>query len=189
MNRIAIFASGNGSNAEEIITHFKDHEDIKVVALLSNNPDAFALERAKKFGIRTFVFERKQFREKQEVLHWLTNKRVSHVVLAGFMWLIPHYLVQAYPDKIINLHPALLPKFGGKGMYGMHVHEAVKKAGETETGITIHLVNEKYDEGRIVFQARCAIEPQLTAQQIADKVHELEYRHYPQVIEDWIVGS
>jgi phosphoribosylglycinamide formyltransferase 1 len=188
-HRIAIFASGSGTNAEEILKHFDQHPTIEVVILLSNNPQAYALERAKKFNVSTLAFTRQQFRESDEVLNCLKDKGVTHVVLAGFMWLVPINLVRAFPERIINIHPALLPKFGGKGMYGMHVHEAVKAAGEKETGITIHVVNEKYDEGKILFQAKCAVSPTDTADQIASKVHALEHQNFPRVIEDWIRAS
>lgn len=187
--RIAIFASGSGSNAEEIIKHFKNHPDIDVSLLLSNNPAAFALERAKRLGITSKTFTRHEFRETHVVLEWLREKQITHVVLAGFLWLIPKYLIQAFPDRIINIHPALLPKYGGKGMYGTIVHEAVKAADETETGITIHLVNENYDEGKILFQGRCNIERHYTPEEIAQCVHKLEYEHYPKVIEKWIMGE
>jgi phosphoribosylglycinamide formyltransferase 1 len=185
-SRIAIFASGNGSNAEEIIKRFQQHPSIEVVMLLSNNPDAFALDRAKKYNIQTKVFSRQIFKESREVLNWLKEKKVSHVVLAGFLWLIPDYLIQAFPNRIINIHPALLPKFGGQGMYGIKVHEAVKAAREKETGITIHLVNEHYDEGKILFQGKCSVVDSATPQDIAACVHNLEYEFYPKVIEKWI---
>jgi len=184
--RIAIFASGSGTNAEEILAYFNHHPTIEVVLLLSNNPSAFALARAEKYKVSAKVFTSEQFKDTTVVLDWLQEKEVSHVVLAGFMWLVPAYLTQHYPNKIINIHPALLPKFGGKGMYGMRVHEAVKSAGETKTGITIHLVNEKYDEGRILFQATCEVLGADSPRQIADKVHSLEYAHYAKVIEQWI---
>lgn len=169
--------------------HFSTHPTIEVVALLSNNPQAYALERAKKFNVSTFVFTRTQFRESDDVLNYLKERKVTHIVLAGFMWLVPMNLVKAFPKKIVNIHPALLPKFGGKGMYGMYVHEAVQAAGEKETGITIHEVNEKYDEGMILFQAKCDIHSADTPDQIASKVHALEYQHYPRVIENWITTS
>jgi phosphoribosylglycinamide formyltransferase 1 len=187
--RIAIFASGSGTNAEEIMKYFKNHAAIEVAGLVSNNAQAYALERAKKYGVPVFVFDRKLFRESQIVLEWLTERKITHVVLAGFMWLIPEYLLRAFPNRIINIHPALLPKFGGKGMYGMHVHEAVKATNEAVTGITIHLVNEKYDEGKILFQATCEVTPADTPEDIAHKVHALEYANYPRVIEDWIVKA
>jgi phosphoribosylglycinamide formyltransferase-1 len=187
--RIAIFASGGGTNAEEIFTYFKSNSSIQVVGLLSNNPEAYALQRAKNHGVPVLTFTRNEFRETTLVLDWLKEKQATHIVLAGFMWLVPQYLVQAYPNKIVNIHPALLPKFGGKGMYGIHVHEAVKAAGEKETGITIHLVNEKYDDGRVLFQASCDILQSDTAEDVAGKVHELEYRHYPRVIEQWVMSN
>lgn len=187
--RIAIFASGSGTNAEELFKYFHHHPSIEIVLLLSNNPEAYALQRAKNHGVPMRVFDRKQFRESTVVLDWLQEYGVTHVVLAGFMWLVPTYMVHAYPDAIVNIHPALLPKFGGKGMYGMHVHEAVKNAGEKETGITIHLVNERYDEGKTLFQASCEVLPADTPEAIASRVHELEYAHYPRVIEQWIAGQ
>ena len=184
--RLAIFASGSGTNAEAIMNHFKQHSSAKVVLLLSNNSEAFALERAKKFNVPTKVFTRQQWKESEIVLEWLAQKEVTHVILAGFLWLVPQYLIQAYPDKIINIHPALLPKFGGKGMYGMKVHESVKSMGEKETGITIHVVNQHYDEGEILFQSKCSVDESDTPVTIAQKVHELEYAHFPGVIEKWI---
>jgi phosphoribosylglycinamide formyltransferase-1 len=185
-SRIVIFASGSGTNAEEIFRYFKHHDSIRVVGLVSNNPNAFALERAKNHQVPSLVFDRKQFRETTLVNDWLRQQGTTHLVLAGFMWLIPSVLIREYPDRIINIHPALLPKYGGKGMYGMHVHEAVKAAGEQETGITIHQVNEHYDEGLILFQAKCTVTSVDTADIIAQKVHQLEYAHYPRVIEEWI---
>jgi len=187
--RLAIFASGSGTNAEEIFKHFKNHPSIEVVLLLSNNPQAFALQRARNFGIDAKIFDRSQFRESTVVLDWLQEKKVTHVVLAGFLWLIPTYLIQAYPHHIINIHPALLPNHGGKGMYGMKVHEAVKLAGDTTTGITIHAVDDKYDEGEVIFQATCPVHADDTPEQIADKVHQLEYQHYPAVIERWVLRN
>ncbi|MBL7859205.1 MAG: phosphoribosylglycinamide formyltransferase [Cyclobacteriaceae bacterium] len=188
-SRIAIFASGSGSNAEEIFKYFQGHASIEVVLLLSNNPEAYALERAKKFHIPTLVFNRKQWRESEIVLEWLKEKEITHVVLAGFLWLVPVYLIRAFPGKIINIHPALLPKFGGKGMYGMKVHEAVKASGDTETGITIHEVNEQYDEGKILHQSKCVVTPNDSPNDIAQKIHQLEYVHYPRIIEQWIKSN
>lgn len=169
--------------------HFQDHASIEIVLLLSNNPQAFALERAKKFNIPSKIFTRLEFRESEEVLIWLHKRNVTHLVLAGFMWLVPDYLVRSYPHRIINIHPALLPKFGGKGMYGVYVHEAVKASGEKETGITIHEVNERYDEGKILFQATCEVNTTDTPEQIANKIHQLEHAHYPKVIEAWIMNK
>lgn len=187
--RLAVFISGNGSNAEAIFSFFKNHPSVQVVLVLSNNPEAFGLQRATKFGIPSRVFTKKQFRESGDVINWLKEAKVTHVVLAGFLWLIPAALIQQYPHRIINIHPALLPKYGGKGMYGAKVHEAVKAAGETETGITIHEVDENYDEGRILFQGKCPIHPTYSSLQIAEQVQRLEHAHYPRVIERWINQS
>jgi phosphoribosylglycinamide formyltransferase 1 len=184
-SRIAIFASGSGTNAEAIFTYFKNHPSVEVVALLSNNPQAYALKRAANFNVPTKTFTKQEFRDSTIVLDWLQQKEVTHVVLAGFMWLVPTYLIKAFPHRIINIHPALLPKFGGKGMYGSHVHAAVKNAKEKETGITIHLVNEKYDEGKILFQTSCSIKPDDSVDDIANNVHALEHAHYPRIIEAW----
>lgn len=188
-HRIAIFASGSGSNAEEVMAYFQYHPSIEVKLLLSNNINAQALQRAEKFKVKTRIFSKTQFRESYEVLTWLKEEKITHIVLAGFMWLVPNYLTHNYSGKIINIHPALLPKFGGKGMYGMFVHEAVKAAAESETGITIHEVNEHYDEGNIVFQATCGIDETDTPQSIALKVQQLEHMHYPKVIERWILNK
>lgn len=183
--RIAILASGSGSNAEQIIKYFADHQLINVELILSNNPRAFVLDRAKRLNIPALVFSREEFSTK--VPQWLLENGVTHIVLAGFLWLIPPALLAAYPNKIINIHPALLPKFGGKGMYGMKIHELVKSSNETETGITIHLINEKYDEGPILYQGRCEVLDTDTPDQIADKVHKLEYACYPKIIEKWVL--
>lgn len=187
--KIAIFASGSGTNAEEIFKHFKDHPHIEVVLLLSNKPDAYALKRAENHHVDTVVFNREQFSEGKIITDALQRAGVTHIVLAGFLWLVPEYLLAAFPDKIINIHPALLPKYGGKGMYGSKVHEAVKAAGDLVTGITIHLVNSKYDEGRILFQGKCDLSMEHTPEEIAACVHKLEHEHYPRVIEEWILGA
>lgn len=184
--RLAVLASGSGTNAEQIFKHFIDHPSIEVVLLMSNNPNAFALKRAKNYHVKTMVFDRSQFAEGSEILKILNDNGVTHLVLAGFLWLIPAYLLRAFPDRIINIHPALLPRYGGKGMYGAKVHEAVKAAGDLQTGITIHLVNDRYDEGKILFQGTCAIAEHLTPDEIAECVHKLEHEHYPRVIEEWI---
>jgi phosphoribosylglycinamide formyltransferase 1 len=186
--RIAIFASGNGSNAEAIIEYFKDHASINVGLVLSNNADAYVLERAKKYGMPAKSFLKDDYKQPGKVIQYLSSENITHIVLAGFLWLIPDYLIKLYPDKIINIHPALLPKFGGKGMYGNRVHEAVKLAGEKETGITIHLVNEHYDDGRVVFQKSCPIETAHSAIDIAQCVQALEHKYYPEVIENWILS-
>jgi phosphoribosylglycinamide formyltransferase 1 len=183
---LAIFASGSGTNAEAIFSHFKKHDSIKVGLVLTNNPTAGVLEKAKKFDIKSNVFIKSQFNESDEVVELLKAHQITHVVLAGFLLLVPKNLIAAYPKKIINIHPALLPKFGGKGMYGVKVHEAVKAMGEIETGITIHEVNEKFDDGKIIFQIKCEVVPTDTPQDIANKVQVLEHKNYPSVIEEWV---
>jgi len=180
--RIAIFASGSGTNAEAIMQHFSNHTTAEVALILSNKVDAFVLERAKKHHVPTKVFNRATFRDTNEVVALLQAENISLIVLAGFLWLIPEQMVEAFPNQIINIHPALLPKYGGKGMYGMRVHEAVKAAGETETGITIHYVNEAYDEGQIIEQAKCAVLPEDSPEDIAQKIHQLEHEYFSKVI-------
>ncbi len=187
--KLAILASGSGTNAERITEYFKEKEGIEVSLILSNKPDAFVLTRAEKLNVPTLVFNRSEFYESDLVSGKLKEYEIDFIVLAGFLWLIPEYLTHAYPNCILNIHPALLPKYGGKGMYGSRVHEAVKAAEETETGITIHYVNENYDEGQIIFQATCAINPSDTPDVIASKVHELEYEHFPRVIEEVVTKS
>ena len=187
--KIAIFASGSGTNAEEIIKYFIHHRSIEVVVVLTNNPDAFVIKRAQQFGIPFKVFDKGSLMNSDLILHTLSEYQVTHIVLAGFMWLIPGNIIQAFPNRIINIHPALLPKFGGKGMYGIKVHQAVRNAGETETGITIHVIDEKYDEGRIVLQKKCAIESSDDPESIAAKVHQLEHAFYPRAIESWILET
>ncbi|MEZ0542116.1 phosphoribosylglycinamide formyltransferase [Fibrella arboris] len=189
MKRIAIFASGSGSNAEEITRYFSAQTDVSIVLILTNNPQAGVIDRSRRgFGcgqhVPVVVFDRAAFRDSDRVVHLLTDQHIDLIVLAGFMWLVPTTLVQAFPGRIINIHPALLPKFGGKGMYGHHVHEAVVGAGETESGITIHFVNERYDEGQIIFQAVCPVSPADSPDDVATKVHALEYAHYPRVVSE-----
>lgn len=181
---LAIFASGSGSNAENVVNYFNDHPTIQVSEILSNKEDAFVHERAKKLGIFSSSFSKEDFKN-DAFLKKLED--VDFVILAGFLWLIPPYLIKAFPNKIINIHPSLLPKFGGKGMYGSHVHQAVIEAGEKESGVTIHVVNEEYDKGEILFQAKCEISGEDNADSLAKKIHELEYAHFPKVIEDFIV--
>ena len=184
MKNIAIFASGNGTNAERIAKYFAENPNVSVRIILTNNPKAFVIERAKKLSIPAFVFDKDTFFKTDEVLQVLLNKKTDLVVLAGFMWLVPGYLIQAYPGKIINIHPALLPKYGGKGMYGHHVHEAVLKNREKTSGITIHYVNEKYDEGQIILQKEIPVLENDTPDTLASRIHELEYEYYPRVIEE-----
>jgi phosphoribosylglycinamide formyltransferase 1 len=186
ITNIAILASGSGSNAQKIMDYFQGSEEIQVKFLLSNNKEAYALERARKMSVETRVFDRKAFRESNEIVDFLLSNDVSWVVLAGFLWMIPENLIKAFPGRIINIHPALLPLYGGKGMYGIHVHTAVHKARDKESGISIHLVNEKYDEGEIVFQAKCLLDENDTPESIAAKVLELEHEHFPKVIEKLI---
>lgn len=179
---IAIFASGTGSNAENIIKHFQGREGLRFV-VLSNKPDAPVLAKAQALGVPTFTFNREDFYETGRVLAYLQAQHTDWVVLAGFLWLVPANLVAAYRHRMVNIHPALLPKFGGKGMYGEKVHSAVLAEGEAESGITIHWVNEHYDEGQAILQARCPVLPTDTPQTLAQRVHGLEYVHYPQVLE------
>jgi phosphoribosylglycinamide formyltransferase-1 len=185
--KLAIFASGGGTNAEQIIRYFKNHKNILVGMILSNNKDAFVLKRALKHKIPQFVFDRNTFYKEKSVDELLKLNEIDFIVLAGFMWLIPERFVKAYPNKIVNIHPALLPKYGGKGMYGHHVHEAVVKNREQKSGITIHWVNEQYDEGAIIYQATCAITSSDTPEDVANKVHQLEYEYYPRIIEQVIM--
>jgi phosphoribosylglycinamide formyltransferase-1 len=188
-SRIAVFASGSGTNAEEIFKYFQNHSSISVVLLLCNNPQAAVLRRAAKYNIPAKLFTREDFIGSEKVLDWLKEMNVTHVVLAGFLWLLPEYLIRTFPKEIINIHPSLLPKFGGKGMYGSKVHEAVKQSGESETGITIHVVNKHYDEGQVLYQASCKLEPTDTPELIASKVHRLEHKYYSEVIERWVGDS
>jgi formyltetrahydrofolate-dependent phosphoribosylglycinamide formyltransferase len=183
--RLAIFASGKGSNAEKIIQYLENHAVIKVTLIVSNRNTAGVLSIADKYGINTLLIDKEGFTHGDEYVQILVNEGITHVVLAGFLWKVPEKLTQAFRNKIINIHPALLPKFGGKGMYGMHVHDAVLAAGERESGITIHLVDEEYDHGKTLFQATLAVDPSDTADSLAEKIHALEHQHYPKVIEKW----
>ncbi len=181
---IAIFASGRGSNAEKIITFFKDDPSVKIGLILSNRKEAKVLDLAQAHQIPTYIAAREDFYHSDKITTTLAKHKIDLIVLAGFLWLIPAYLVSAYPNKIINIHPALLPKYGGKGMYGMNVHKAVHKAGENETGITIHYVNERYDDGAVIFQAACELEKSDSPEQIAKKVLALEHQYLPQVLKE-----
>lgn len=182
--RIAIFASGSGSNAQKIMEHFKYSDSAEVALVLSNNPDAYVLQRADNFEIPTHVFDKNDFYKTDEIVNLLKRLDIDLVVLAGFLWLVPENLLKGFPNKIINIHPALLPKFGGKGMYGDRVHKAVLEAGEDEHGITIHFVNENFDEGEIIQQARFRVEPGDTLEIIKFNGQQLEHTHYPKVIEN-----
>jgi len=189
MNRIAVFASGSGSNAENLIRYFYGSDIINIKLVLSNKKEAFVLERAKKLGVQTKVFSREDFYGSKQVLLALKDQQIDYIVLAGFLWLIPEYLLDAFPNRIVNIHPALLPKYGGKGMYGMNVHREVVKQGETHSGISIHLVNKEYDKGKILFQATVPVNKDDSPEDLARKVHELEYEHYPKVVEAYIAGE
>jgi len=181
MKKIAIFASGSGTNAENIVNYFSDYENIQVEIILSNKKNATVLEKAKKLNIEAVFFTKEELKS-DEITKLLLDKDINLIVLAGFLWLVPKNLIQAFPDRIINIHPALLPKYGGKGMYGDRVHKEVIKNGEKESGITIHYVNERYDEGSIIFQAKCDVYETDNVDDLAQRVHELEYQYYPEVI-------
>ena len=187
--RIAIFASGSGSNAQRIAEYFTGTEILEISAIYSNNPNAYVLERAKLLGISSVLFNRDDFYNTNSVLEDLKSRETDWIVLAGFLWLIPESILKAFPQRIINIHPALLPAFGGKGMFGMKVHQAVIASGDKESGITIHYVNEHYDEGNIVFQARCPISEEDTPEMLAAKIHELEYEYFPVVIGKLVAGA
>lgn len=188
-SQLAIFASGGGSNADKICTYFKSHPSIAVSLILTNRADAGVLQVADKHGIESVYISKKYWSHPEIILPVLETSGITHIVLAGFLSLIPDWLISAYSGHIINIHPALLPKYGGKGMYGHHVHEAVKSAGETVSGITIHEVNEHYDEGRILFQHEVQLHADDTAEEIARKVLQVEHTWFPVVIERWITGS
>jgi len=183
MKRVVIFASGSGSNAENLIKFFHNSDNASVVQVLTNNPHAKVLDRCKKLNISALSFNRIAFTQTEDVLNILKASQPDLIILAGFLWKFPENILKAFPNKVINIHPALLPKFGGKGMYGMHVHEAVVNNKEIETGITIHYVNENYDEGATIFQAKCDVLPTDTAEDVASKIHELEMEHFPKVVD------
>lgn len=186
MKRILIFASGSGSNAENIIKYFKDSALATVTQVLTNNEHAKVLERCERLNIKSLVFNRKEFSKEDTILNLLKNE-ADYIILAGFLWRVPQKIVDAFPNKIINVHPALLPKYGGKGMYGMNVHKLVVENKEKESGITIHFVNENYDEGAIIFQKSVKLDENDTPEEVASKIHELEYEHFPKVIEGVIL--
>ncbi len=183
MKRIVIFASGSGSNAENLIKFFHNSDNASVIQILCNNPHAKVLDRAKRLNISALSFNKVAFTKTEDVLNILKASQPDLIVLAGFLWKFPENILNAFPNKVINVHPALLPKYGGKGMYGKHVHKAIVANNETKTGITIHYVNENYDEGAIIFQAECDVIPNDTADDVAAKIHELEMEHFPKVVE------
>lgn len=186
MRNIAIFASGSGTNAENIIKFFSTNKTARVSLVLSNKREAYVLKRAATLNVRSVFFDRKELYEKDKVLRYLSMYKIDFIVLAGFLWLIPENILDIYDKRIVNIHPALLPGYGGKGMYGEIVHEAVIAHHEKESGITIHYVNRVYDEGDIIFQTRCTIDPADTPATLAKKVHELEYKYFPVVIEELV---
>jgi phosphoribosylglycinamide formyltransferase-1 len=182
MKRVVIFASGSGSNAENLIKFFQNRDNASVIQVLTNNPHAKVLDRCKKLKISALSFNKIAFTETEDVLNILKANKPDLIILAGFLWKFPENILKYFPNKVINVHPALLPKFGGKGMYGMHVHQAVIDNKESETGITIHYVNENYDEGAIIFQEKCKVLASDSAEDVADKIHELEMKHFPEVV-------
>lgn len=186
MIKLAIFLSGTGTNARNLCGYFAAQPDIEIVLLLTNKENSGAAAIASDYGLPYVVFGKDEFYHSGKVLEQLAEYQVDAVVLAGFLWLVPASLIERYPQRIINIHPALLPKYGGKGMFGKKVHEAVKAHGETETGITIHLCNEKYDEGDILFQARCPVLPEDTPESIGQKVQQLEQEFFPKVVEEYL---
>lgn len=188
ISRLAIFASGQGSNAEKIINFFENDPTVEIGLILSNRKEAKVLHLAQKHNIPQLVTSRDEFYHSDKIAKNLVELKIDLIVLAGFLWLIPKYLVDAFPNKIVNIHPALLPKYGGKGMYGMNVHRSVHKAGEIETGITIHYVNDRYDEGAIIFQAACKIDKTDTPERIAAKVLALEHQYFSQIIRELVAN-
>lgn len=184
MKNVAIFVSGSGSNAENIYNYFKNDAETRIPIILCNNKKAYAIERANRLGIDSYVFNREEFYQSENVLKMLHEYDVDFIVLAGFLWLVPDYLIKNYQNRIVNIHPALLPKFGGKGMYGMNVHKAVIENKEKESGITIHYVNNNYDEGNIIFQAKCEVTPEDSPESLAKKISKLEHANFPKVIEE-----
>lgn len=189
MKRIAIFASGSGTNAENIIRYFQERTHASVVQVLTNNQHAKVLDRAKNLKISAFSFNRTAFYRTNDVLNLLQSAQIDLIVLAGFLWKFPEHIINAFPNKVINIHPALLPKYGGKGMYGSHVHTAVVANKEKESGITIHFVNENYDEGAIIFQEKTNLTETDTPETVAQKIHKLEYKHFPEVIEKLLISN
>jgi len=187
--RIAIFASGAGSNAQKIIDHFRSGEIATVALILASKAGAGILDIASKENIPALILEKDRFFRGDGYVEELKKRDIGFIVLAGFLWKIPVNLIRAYPGRMVNIHPALLPKYGGKGMYGAHVHEAVIAAGEKESGISIHYVDELYDHGEIIFQARCAVTESDTASSLAEKIHQLEHAHFPKVIESLLTDQ
>lgn len=187
MRNIVLFASGNGSNVQRIVEYFADSKEVFIKLIVCNKSTAYVLERAKKLNIETLLIDKPMFYESNKVVEILQDMEIDLIVLAGFLWLVPDNLIEAFPQRIINIHPALLPKYGGKGMYGINVHKAVVVNQELFSGITVHYVNRYYDQGDIIFQVKCALSSEDTAEDVAEKVHLLEYNYYPQIIEEIII--
>ena len=185
--KIAIFASGSGTNAQRIIEYFSENKIVTIDSIWSNKKNAYVLQRASSFGVKTFIFGKEEFLNSNFVVEKLIERNIDLIVLAGFLWLLPSNLIKNF--EIINIHPALLPKYGGKGMYGMNVHNSVVKNRETESGISIHFVNNKYDDGELIFQAKCPVLPSDSPDDVANKIHELEHKHFPEIIEKVLLES
>jgi len=185
--RLAVWASGQGTNAENLIRYFKSHPRIRVALVVCNKPEAPVLAKASSLKVPTMLVGKESWRQEQDILNQLQAFQIDAMVLAGFLWRIPEYLLQAYPNRIVNVHPSLLPEFGGKGMYGERVHQAVLEAGRTESGITIHLVNDSYDEGTALATFRCPVKPNDTAHTLAERIHTLEQAHLPPIVEQWVL--
>jgi len=183
MYKIAIFASGSGTNAENIIKYFSNSSLIEITCVCTNNKEAYVLKRANNYNIPVFVFSKDEFYNTDIVVKYLIKKKIDWIILAGFLWLIPDNLIGKYNDRILNIHPALLPKYGGKGMYGMNVHRKVIENKDKASGISIHFVNREYDKGKILFQAVCPVLPEDSPESLSERIHELEYKHYPEIIE------
>jgi len=188
MHRIGIFASGEGTNAQRFMDYFRNSKDIAISLIITNNAKANVVERARKMSIPYLVINRDDFYNSDKVVNELKSK-IDFIVLAGFMWMVPENLIKAFHNRMVNVHPALLPAYGGKGMYGIHVHEAVVKNKEKKSGITIHYVNENYDEGKIIFQQECLVDSNDTPEILAQKIHQLEYEYYPKAVEKLLLGN
>lgn len=188
MQKLAIFASGSGTNAENIIKYFQNKQQIRVSCICCNNPDAFVIQRAKKYDIDVLTFSKEEFYNSTQVIDYLRRLDIGWIILAGFLWLVPEYLIDAFQNRILNIHPALLPKYGGKGMYGIRVHQAVIDNNEKQSGITIHIIDREYDKGKLIFQTTCPVLPEDTPVSLAEKVHRLEYYYYPKIIEKIVSG-
>ncbi len=189
MKHLAIFASGNGTNAERIIKHFENSNTSQVKVVFTNNSKAGVINRAHELFIDVHIISRNDLYDTNKVLNIIKQYNIDLIILAGFLWLIPESLINIFENRILNIHPALLPNYGGKGMYGIRVHEAIIAAGDSKSGITIHKVNKHYDKGQILFQADFDIDKNETPQSLADKIHLLEYKHFPIVVEEYIIDN